>query len=138
MIPSSLLTHKPLPSGRQAMEGVEYCVCGANELQQRSKAVSLRSLWAIIVLSEGTVSTEGSRTESRTYGGGCSIPLDGKLLSGALSSALSSGNSKRAMMTFMCGTVEVATATRVGSVGQTARAVGVNATQAPELGARFC
>lgn len=41
------------------------------------------------------------------------------------------------MMSFMCGTADVATARRVGSVGHTSTEEGEKAIQAFERGARF-
>ena len=42
------------------------------------------------------------------------------------------------MSNFICGKLDVPTATSVGSVGQSASEDGVKATQALECGARFC
>ena len=47
------------------------------------------------------------------------------------------GIESRTMSNFMCGTLDVPTATSVGSVGHRAREEGVKATQALEWGARF-
>ena len=48
------------------------------------------------------------------------------------------GKSRRAMISFMCGTAEVAIAMTVESVGQTEIEDGENVTYAFECGARFC
>ena len=48
------------------------------------------------------------------------------------------GISMRAISSFMDGTAEVAQASKLGSVGQIAKAEGVKATHALEWGARFC
>lgn len=47
------------------------------------------------------------------------------------------GIRSRTRISFMCGTADVATATSVGSVGQTAIEEGEKAIQALEWGARF-
>lgn len=52
--------------------------------------------------------------------------------------ACAEGTRSLAMMSFMCGTVLVATATVVGEIGDRERLEGVKAIQAVEWGARFC
>ena len=48
------------------------------------------------------------------------------------------GTINRTRSNFICGTVDVPTASKVGSVGHRAMAEGVKATQVLECGARFC
>ena len=61
----------------------------------------------------------------------------GSIWAGTAGGVLRGGRSRRAIRSFMWGTVDVATATMVGSVGESATEEGEKATQELEWGARF-